>query len=339
MTQQAGEKEASQQTQPSALPVLQRDPYLSFLCGGAAGALSRTAVSPVERVKVLFQVQGGTGGAGGAGYRRGTLATVAQIYREEGYKGLFRGNGINCIRIVPYTAIQYTVYEDLKDMVTHGQRALSTGEKLTCGMAAGLASVLGTYPMDLVKTRLSVLTARGLKGVSGSSAASAAAAAAKVDLSMWGNLKTIYLHEGGLRGLYRGFVPTSLGVAPYVSLNFSIFEKMKESVGTVFPGWQHGSRTAEASVVLVLGALSGGIAQSMVYPFDILRRRFQVATMNDGSLGFKYKSTWHALTHIVQQEGVRGLYKGWTANMFKIMPSMAVQWASYDLIRRLIAGL
>lgn len=317
-----------------AFKVLKTDPYLSFICGGSAGALSRTAVSPMERVKVLFQVQGGSGA--GESYRKGTLSTIAQIYREEGYRGLFRGNGINCIRIVPYTAIQYAVYENLKQFVTNGERPLTTTEKLTCGMIGGLASVAGTYPMDLVKTRLSVLTARSLKGV-GSSTANAAVA--NVDLSMWGNLKTIYINEGGIKGLYRGFIPTSLGVAPYVSLNFSIFEKMKENFSIIYPNWKNHSKPVETSVILLIGALSGGIAQSIVYPFDILRRRFQVATMNEGSLGFKYKNTWHALASIVKSEGVKGLYKGWTANMWKIMPSMAVQWASYDLIRHLLENL
>lgn len=316
----------------SMLRILQSDPYLSFICGGVAGALSRTAVSPMERVKVLFQVQGGSGS--GQSYKKGTLATIAQIYREEGYKGLFRGNGINCIRIVPYTAIQYTVYENLKEFLTNNNRNLNTYEKLFCGMMGGLASVLGTYPMDLVKTRLSILTSKSLKGIDNSKNL-------KIDLSMWGNLKQIYFNEGGIKGLYRGFVPTSLGVAPYVSLNFSIFEKMKENFYLIYPNWnkKENSKIIETSVILLLGALSGGIAQTMVYPFDILRRRFQVATMNQGSLGFKYDNTWHALTSIVKREGVKGLYKGWTANMWKIMPSMAVQWASYDFIRHFIAGL
>jgi solute carrier family 25 phosphate transporter 23/24/25/41 len=315
----------------SVFRILQTDPYLSFICGGAAGALSRTAVSPMERVKVLFQVQGS---GSGQSYKKGTLSTIAQIYREEGYKGLFRGNGINCIRIVPYTAIQYSVYENLKQILTNGERNLSTSEKLLCGMVGGIASVGGTYPMDLVKTRLSVLTARSLKGLNSENTV-----VKKIDLSMWGNLKTIYLKEGGIKGLYRGFIPTSLGVAPYVSLNFSIFEKMKEDFKYIYPNWQNESKTIETSVILLIGALSGGIAQSMVYPFDILRRRFQVATMNDGSLGFKYNNTLHALTSIVKQEGIKGLYKGWTANMWKIMPSMAVQWASYDFIRRFIVDL
>ena len=36
------------------------------------------------------------------------------MWNEEGFKGLLRGNGINCLRIVPYSAVQFTTYEQLK---------------------------------------------------------------------------------------------------------------------------------------------------------------------------------------------------------------------------------
>lgn len=291
------------------------DPYLSLVAGGVAGALSRTAVSPMERVKVLFQVQGSSGIQA---YKRGTLTTIWHIWKDEGVTGLFRGNGVNCVRIVPYTAIQYTVYHNLKHFITNDERDFNGIEKLLCGLTGGVFSVAGTYPLDLVKTRLSVLTAKGLhlknEGV--------------VDLTLWGNLKLIYKTEGGLKALYRGFVPTAMGVAPYVALNFAIFEQMKESLPV--------SLQSHQISILAIGGISGGIAQTMVYPFDILRRRFQVATMGDGQLGFKYKGVLDALVTIVEKEGYAGLYKGWTANMWKIIPSMAVQWWSYDQLRKLL---
>ncbi|GMM27523.1 Mrx21 protein [Martiniozyma asiatica (nom. inval.)] len=304
-----------------------QDPLLSLASGGIAGALSRTAVSPMERVKVLFQIQG----AGSArSYEKGTLSTVWQIWKDEGYRGLFRGNGVNCIRIVPYTAIQYTIYEKLKKSITKGKRDLSTFEKLGCGLTGGVASVAGTYPMDLVKTRLSILTAARLKNTSGKGMLMSAPLKKNgvVDLSMWGNLKHIYYKEGGFKGLYRGFVPTSMGVAPYVAFNFCIYEQLKESAQFYIPEY-----SKHTILMLSIGALSGGIAQSLVYPFDILRRRFQVASMNHGSLGFQYSGVWDAIKTIIMKEGVKGLYKGWVANMWKIMPSMAVQWSTYDLIR------
>lgn len=37
-----------------------------------------------------------------------------RMWNEEGVKGLLRGNGINCLRIVPYSAVQFTTYEQLK---------------------------------------------------------------------------------------------------------------------------------------------------------------------------------------------------------------------------------
>jgi solute carrier family 25 phosphate transporter 23/24/25/41 len=37
-----------------------------------------------------------------------------RIWREEGFAGYMRGNGINCLRIVPYSAVQFTTYEQLK---------------------------------------------------------------------------------------------------------------------------------------------------------------------------------------------------------------------------------
>ncbi|QPG73923.1 hypothetical protein FOA43_001238 [Brettanomyces nanus] len=305
---------------------LKKEPELSLLCGGIAGALSRTSVSPIERVKVLYQIQGST-----KSYTRGTLSTVFQIWKEEGYKGLFRGNGINCIRIFPYSAIQYSVYMQLKDWIGRknggqfGDSSISVADKLFAGSIAGLVSVLVTYPMDLVKTRLSIQTAKSLKNLNEDLLPS------KPILGMWGSLKDIYKNEGRFRALYRGIIPTSLGVAPYVALNFTIYESMKDAVGIDYRD--------NPVLILTFGALSGGIAQTIVYPFDILRRRFQVATLQGGKMGFQYTSIWHAITSIVAKEGYLGLYKGWQANLWKIMPSMAVQWASYDLIKKFIVGM
>lgn len=319
-----------------AINFWQCEPQLSVLCGGIAGALSRTAVSPIERVKVLYQVQGTTNS-----YSSGTLRTVYQIWKEEGYKGLFRGNGINCIRIVPYSAVQYSVYQEMKawlarrrqkkynishpeDPVEDSKLHTNTVDKLLAGTVAGFASVVATYPMDLVKTRLSIQTARSLKNLNAESPNQKGIR----PLGMFGSIREIYLHEGGVRALYRGVAPTTLGVAPYAGLNFAIYENMRNAVPL--------EHRKNPFIILSLGGLSGGIAQTLVYPFDILRRRFQVATLQGGKMGFQYSSVWDALKTIVAKEGWRGLYKGWQANMWKIMPSMAVQWTSYDLIKKFI---
>lgn len=61
--------------------------------------------------------------------------------------------------------------------------------------------------------------------------------------------------------------------------------------------------------------------------------------MGEGSLGFGYNSVWDALRKIVAQEGIRGLYKGLSANLLKVAPSMASSWLSYEFTKDMIAKL
>lgn len=82
----------------------------AFCAGGVAGAVSRTVVSPLERLKILFQVQS----AGRDAYKLSVGKALAKMWREEGWRGFMRGNGTNCIRIVPYSAVQFGSYNFYK---------------------------------------------------------------------------------------------------------------------------------------------------------------------------------------------------------------------------------
>jgi len=82
----------------------------SFIAGGIAGAVSRTVVSPLERLKILFQLQS----AGRDAYKMSVPKALAKMWREEGIRGFMAGNGTNCIRIVPYSAVQFGAYNFYK---------------------------------------------------------------------------------------------------------------------------------------------------------------------------------------------------------------------------------
>jgi hypothetical protein len=82
----------------------------AFCAGGVAGAVSRTVVSPLERLKILFQVQS----AGRDAYQLSVGKSLAKIWRDEGWRGFMRGNGTNCIRIIPYSAVQFGSYNFYK---------------------------------------------------------------------------------------------------------------------------------------------------------------------------------------------------------------------------------
>ena len=142
---------------------------------------------------------------------------------------------------------------------------------------------------------------------------------------MWQTLTTMYRTEGGIRALYRGILPTVTGVAPYVGLNFMIYESARQALT---PEGQANPSTAGK---LCAGAISGAVAQSCTYPLDVLRRRFQINTMS--GMGYQYKSIADALQTIFRQEGFRGLYKGISPNLLKVAPSMASSWLSFEMTR------
>ncbi|KAF8447074.1 mitochondrial carrier domain-containing protein [Kalaharituber pfeilii] len=288
----------------------------SFIAGGIAGAVSRTVVSPLERLKILFQVQGPTNQA-----YNGVGPALMKMWREEGFKGLMRGNGTNCIRIVPYSAVQfssYTIYK--KALLPEGSTDLGTLRRLTAGAMAGVTSVVATYPLDIVRTRLSIQSA------------SFASLKKETKLpGMWGTMKNMYKTEGGFVALYRGLGPTLAGVAPYVGINFATYEAMRKLVTP------EGQANPTALGKLLAGAVSGAVAQSFTYPFDVLRRRFQVNTMS--GLGYQYKGFFDAIRVIVTTEGVRGLYKGLLPNLLKVAPSIGSSFLSYEIARDLLIGV
>lgn len=84
--------------------------FAAFLAGGVAGAVSRTVVSPLERLKILFQIQS----VGREEYKMSVGKGLAKMWRDEGWRGFMRGNGTNCIRIVPYSAVQFGSYNFYK---------------------------------------------------------------------------------------------------------------------------------------------------------------------------------------------------------------------------------
>jgi solute carrier family 25 phosphate transporter 23/24/25/41 len=291
----------------------------AFCAGGVAGAVSRTVVSPLERLKILFQVQS----VGRDAYQLSVGKALAKMWKEEGWRGFMRGNGTNCIRIVPYSAVQFGSYNFYKRnfFERYSGDSLTPLSRLTCGGIAGITSVTFTYPLDIVRTRLSIQSA---------SFAELGDRPKKLP-GMWQTMIMMYKTEGGFLALYRGIVPTVAGVAPYVGLNFMTYEYVRQYLTP------DGDANPSAVRKLAAGAISGAVAQTCTYPFDVLRRRFQINTMS--GMGYQYKSLTDAVRVIVTQEGIKGLYKGIVPNLLKVAPSMASSWLSFEVCRDFLVSL
>ncbi|KAG5034081.1 hypothetical protein JHK87_008991 [Glycine soja] len=281
-----------------------------LIAGGFAGALSKTTVAPLERVKILWQTR--TPGF----HSLGVYQSMNKLLKHEGFLGLYKGNGASVIRIVPYAALHFMTYERYKSWILNNYPALGTGPfiDLLAGSAAGGTSVLCTYPLDLARTKLAYQVADtrggsikdGMKGVQ------------PAHNGIKGVLTSVY-KEGGVRGLYRGAGPTLTGILPYAGLKFYMYEKLKT----------HVPEEHQRSIMMRLscGALAGLFGQTLTYPLDVVKRQMQVGSLqNAAHEDARYKSTIDALRMIVRNQGWRQLFHG-------IVPSAAISFTTYDMMK------
>ena len=146
--------------------------------------LPRFTLSPV-----IMQVQPRSAAADGskkgskAAYG-GVVSGLVKMWKEEGFAGFMRGNGINCLRIVPYSAIQFCTYEIAKEKLKSADGTLDTPRRLLAGAIGGTFSCVGTFPLDLVRARISIASAslyadaKAVADRAGSAASDAAASTA-----------------------------------------------------------------------------------------------------------------------------------------------------------------
>lgn len=110
----------------------------AFIAGGVAGAVSRTIVSPLERLKILLQIQS----AGRQEYKLSIWKGLVKMGKEEGWRGFMRGNGTNCIRIVPYSAVQfgsYNIYKKVRPFILQSSEDSCYVSQLYCATKANIS--------------------------------------------------------------------------------------------------------------------------------------------------------------------------------------------------------
>lgn len=281
----------------------------SLLCGAFAGAVAKTAIAPLDRTKIIFQVSSQRFSA------KEALRLLYCTYIKDGFLSLWRGNSATMVRVMPYAAIQFCSHEQYK-LLLGGYcglqgKALPPLPRFIAGSLAGTTAAMLTYPLDLVRARMAV-TAK----------------------EMYSNILHVFIRisqEEGVRTLYRGFSPTILGVIPYAGITFFTYETLKKL---------HTEKTKRSQPYtherLAFGACAGLIGQSASYPLDIVRRRMQTA----GVTGSSYSTILGTMREIVKNEGViRGLYKGLSMNWVKGPVAVGISFTTFDITHSLLLKL
>lgn len=130
--------------------------------GMTAGGCQVIFTNPLEIVKIRLQMQGNVKPVGPGEIPLKHLGG-AEIVRQLGLRGLYKGASACLLRDMPFSAIYFPVYANLKKHLfgfdpsdsTKKQR-LSTWQLLVSGALAGAPAAFFTTPADVIKTRLQV---------------------------------------------------------------------------------------------------------------------------------------------------------------------------------------
>ncbi|GMI97586.1 EMBRYO DEFECTIVE 104, suppressor of high stearate content 1, SODIUM HYPERSENSITIVE 1 [Hibiscus trionum] len=278
------------------------NPSLRRLTSGAvAGAVSRTCVAPLETIRTHLMV----GSSGNS-----TAEVFSNIMQTDGWKGLFRGNLVNVIRVAPSKAIELFAFDTVNKQLSPKpgeEPKIPIPASLVAGACAGVSSTLLTYPLELVKTRLTI------------------------EKNMYDGILDAFLkilQREGPAELYRGLAPSLIGVIPYAATNYFAYDTLRKVYRKVSKEEKIGNIET-----LLIGSLAGAISSSATFPLEVARKHMQVGALNGRQV---YKNVLHALSSILEQEGIHGLYKGLGPSCMKLVPAAGISFMCYEACKRIL---
>lgn len=269
--------------------------------GAVAGAVSRTGTAPLDRMKVFLQVHASKNNkislAGG----------FKDMIKEGGLSSLWRGNGINVLKIAPETAIKFMAYEQYKKMLASEPGKVKTHERFLAGSLAGATAQTAIYPMEVLKTRLTLRKTGQYSGI-------------------FDCAKKI-LKKEGVKAFYKGYLPNILGIIPYAGIDLAVYESLKNL-------WlsRYAKDTANPGILVLLGCgtLSSTCGQLASYPLALVRTRMQAQASLEGS---EQLPMTKLVKNILEKDGFFGLYRGILPNFMKVLPAVSISYVVYEYMR------
>ncbi|XP_054140113.1 calcium-binding mitochondrial carrier protein SCaMC-2 isoform X7 [Melozone crissalis] len=272
-----------------------------LVAGGGAGAVSRTCTAPLDRLKVLMQVHAS---------RSNNMCIVGgftQMIREGGPRSLWRGNGINVLKIAPESAIKFMAYEQIKRFIGTDQEMLRIHERLLAGSLAGAIAQSSIYPMEVLKTRMALRKTGQYSGM--------------LDCA-----KNILAKEG-MAAFYKGYIPNMLGIIPYAGIDLAVYETLKN---TWLQRYAVNSADPGVFVLLACGTISSTCGQLASYPLALVRTRMQAQASVEGAPEVTMRGLFK---HILKTEGAFGLYRGLAPNFMKVIPAVSISYVVYENLK------
>ncbi|NXD62340.1 TPC protein, partial [Eolophus roseicapillus] len=292
--------------------------------GSASGFVTRLLISPLDVIKIRFQLQIEQLSSKNPGAKyHGILQAARRILREEGLVAFWKGHVPAQLLSVGYGAVQFAAFESMTQLA-HNVTSYSAHDSLvhfTCGGLAACTATVAVQPLDTLRTRL----------------------AAQGEPKIYQNLRhavvTMYQTEGP-RTFYRGLTPTIIAVFPNAGLQFSFYNILQQFSEWVIPA--EGKKGGNVKN-LVCGSCAGIISKTLTYPFDLFKKRLQVRGFEQARAAFgqvrMYSGLLDCIRQIMREEGPTGFFKGLSPSLLKAAVSTGLTFFWYELFCSLLCSL
>ncbi|XP_048003608.1 ADP,ATP carrier protein [Leguminivora glycinivorella] len=269
-----------------------------FIAGGVSAAVSKTAVAPIERVKLLLQVQHVSKQITEDQRYKGIVDAFVRIPKEQGFSSFWRGNLANVIRYFPTQALNFAFKDKYKQVFLGGVDKKTQfwrwfAGNLASGGAAGATSLCFVYPLDFARTRLAADVGKG---------------AGQREFSGLGNCLSKIFKSDGLVGLYRGFGVSVQGIIIYRASYFGFYDTAR--------GMLPDPKNTPIVISWAIAQVVTTVAGIMSYPFDTVRRRMMMQS-GRAKGDILYKNTLHCWATIAKSEGPSAFFKGAFSNVLR----------------------
>ncbi|XP_056143590.1 probable mitochondrial glutathione transporter SLC25A39 [Lampris incognitus] len=181
--------------------------HIPLIAGGLARLGAVTVISPLELVRTKMQSRQ-------LSYSE-LQVCIRSAVAQSGWLSLWRGWGPTVLRDVPFSALYWFNYELVKAQLCRQHRISQPNFSIsfTAGAISGAVAAILTLPFDVVKTRRQIQLGE----------METLAVAMKKTTSTWHIMKDICA-ESGYRGLFAGFLPRVIKVAPACAVMISTYE-------------------------------------------------------------------------------------------------------------------
>jgi len=271
-----------------------------LLIGGTIGAISKTVMAPVERVKLLMQTQDSNPAVlrGEVERYKGIGDCFRRVNAEQGLQAFWRGNLVNCLRYAPQqgSALAFNDFlnKAFPDFNPKTDFWKGFGVKLFSGGLAGAIANTICYPFDFARTRLASDLAKGkpqFKGI--------------VDCIV------TTVRNQGITGLYTGWTVTCMGAFVYRAGQLGCFKQIQD-----LNPYQKDKGTLGAISSFAAVTMARTVVMPFNYPFDTVRRRMML--QSEKPLAERvYKGSIDCFAKVWQKEGPKGMYKGMIPELFR----------------------